>query len=273
FTYTIADRFGGTASATVTITIEGVALQGVDPGDVGSGDGDLERLLNDFEIDLIGAAPTGWSTMGFVKAVSGYPGVAEDGASRRKPLDALEGDVMVRLDPGPVPLTLLRNALTIDNPHILIDPGDNSQPAAGAAMWRTIDDLQAGDVISFRWAFDAMEYAEIGQPMAANDFALFIAGGHGFRIMDVRNQVAETGIPLGLVEGIARYTVPTSGPLVIGFAAFDEGVNSGLGKLDAASPLFVDDIRVNHPDRHGVPDGYSLVGHLSNGPFETFVAA
>jgi hypothetical protein len=176
----------------------------------------------------------------------------------------------VRLDADPWPVSNLRTFLGIAgnaNNHLMRDPVDNSTAVNGAAMKQTIN-VEAGDLVSFRWAFDALDSVHASL-QGANDFALFVAGGAAFRIMDVRNQMAINNTPFCAVEGIAFYKTPVSGQLTIGFGVFDDGsdVDAGLG---TDSVLLIDHIQVN---RETGTEGYTLVGTLSNDHFQTYAAS
>jgi VCBS repeat-containing protein len=255
FTYTIRDSFGAEASATAFITVHG---QG------------MPWTVADFEDSVIGrSAPFGWEIAGSVRAVTGYPNASEP-LLRRQPIDPPEGDWMVRLDADPWPVSNLRTFLGIEgnaNNHLMRDPVDNSTAVNGAAMKQTIN-VEAGDLVSFRWAFDALDSVHASL-QGANDFALFVADGAAFRIMDVRNQMAINNTPFGAVEGIAFYKTPVSGQLTIGFGVFDDGsdVDAGLG---TDSVLLIDHIQVN---RETGTEGYTLVGTLSNDHFQTYAAS
>lgn len=177
---------------------------------------------------------------------------------------------MARLDADPWPMGHLRSFLGIPEAaksHLVVDPVDNSTAVNGAAMKQTLT-VEAGDIVSFRWAFDALDLAH-GAFAGANDFGLFVANGNAFRIMDVRTQMALTSVPFGAVEGLAFYRAPASGQLTIGFGVFDDGSDLDLG-LGTDSVLFVDHIQVN---REAPSEGYTVVAGLSNDHFQTYVAS
>lgn len=255
FKYTVRDSFGAETSASVSITIHG---QGT------------PWTVADFEENIVGhPKPFGWDTAGDVRAVTSYPDPAEP-LLKRQPTEPLEGNWMARLDADPWPVADLRAFLGIaggTNTHLVGDPVDNSMAVDGAAMKQTIM-VEAGDLISFRWAFDALDTVE-GPFEGANDFALFVANGAAFRIIDVRNQMAMSDMPFGAVTGIAFYQAPTAGQLTIGFGVFDDGsdVDAGLG---TDSVLFIDHIQVN---REVPTEGYTVVSGLSNDQFQTYAAS
>ena len=254
FTYAIRDSFGAETKATALITIHG---QGA------------PWTVADFEENVAGhSAPFGWDIAGTVRAVTSYPNLGES-PSRRQPIDPPEGNWMARLDADPFPIGHLRNFLGIGEAtknHLMIDPVDNSTAFNGAAMKQTIS-VAAGDLVSFRWAFDALDVVN-GAFAGANDFAMFAANGAAFRLMDVRNQMALTATPFGAVEGIGVYTAPTTGQLTIGFGVFDDGSDLDPG-LATDSVLLIDHIQVN---REAPSEGYTLVGNLSNEHFQIYAA-
>jgi VCBS repeat-containing protein len=255
FTYWTRDSFGAETSATAFITIHG---QGT------------PWTAADFEENVAGhSAPFGWNAVGTVRAVTQYPDL-NDSLSRRQPIDPPEGNWMARLDADPWPMSNLRNFLGISEAaknYLMTDPVDNSTAVNGAAMKQTVT-VEAGDVVSFRWAFDALDVVH-GAYSGANDFALFVANGDAFRIMDVRSQMALSNIPFGAVEGIAFYRAPASGQLTIGFGVFDDGADLDTS-LATDSVLFVDHIQVN---REAPSDGYTVVDSLSNDHFQTYAAS
>jgi VCBS repeat-containing protein len=255
FTYWIRDNFGAETSATAFITIHG---QGT------------PWTVADFEENVPGhSAPFGWDTVGTVRAVTRYPDLNES-PFKRQPIDPPEGNWMARLDADPWPMGHLRNFFGIAEAaknHLMVDSVDNSTAVNGAAMKQALA-VEAGDIVSFRWAFDALDSVN-GAFAGANDFALFVANGDAFRIMDVRAQMGLTNTPFGAIEGIAFYRAPASGHLTIGFGVFDDGSDLDPG-LATDSVLFVDHIQVN---REAPSDGYSVVASLSNDHFQTYAAS
>ncbi len=254
FTYTIKDNSGAESSATAFVTIHG---QGA------------ARTVADFEENIIaGSPPFGWDTLGRVRAVTSYPDTNES-VFKRQEIDVPEGNWTARLDADPWPVAHLRGFLGIGEStkdYLVADRIDNSRATEGSAMRQTIV-LQAGDTVSFQWAFDALDTVR-GVFDGANDFALFAIDGAAFRIMDVRNQMALSNKPFGAVEGIGFYKAPTAGQFTLGFAVFDDGhdVESGL---ITDSVLLIDHVQVN---RDISTDGYTLVGALSNDTFQTYAS-
>lgn len=254
FTYTVRDSLGAESRATAFITIHG---QGT------------PWTVADFEENtIVGRAPFSWDTAGRVRAVTSYPD-SNESLFKRHQIEVPEGTWMARLDADPWPVANLREFLGIaesSKNHLMADRIDNSRASDGGAMKQTID-VQAGDIVSFRWAFDALDYVD-GGLQGANDFALFVANGAAFRIMDVRNQMALSNTPFGAVEGLAFYKAPAGGRLTIGFGVFDDGFDVETG-LATDSVLLIDHIQVN---RETATDGYTIVGALSNDHFQTYAA-
>ncbi|TVR95885.1 MAG: hypothetical protein EA406_13140 [Rhodospirillales bacterium] len=217
-------------------------------------------LIDDFESGRID--PNVWTAEGTVEVVERT--FVSAGPGNRVEIDALQGNWMVRIDAGGqsgAGLNKVLNALGLAaNDPVLVD-ADGSQPISGSALWQPLD-VAAGDVISFRWAFDSRE----NNQAPFNDFALFVAGNEAFRLSDARSQP----IQFGFTEGEFSYTASESGPLLIGFAAFNDGGNGqALGRRD--SVLLVDDVRINDPavsDPGG--QGYTLVSGEESGPFQAW---
>lgn len=258
FVVSIPSSAGVPLTARITVTVQG-------------------GLLDTFEQD--GAPWTTWDTAGSVSVVETYSTALP--FLRPKPIDALEGDRMVRIDARDGSGHGVDNILTalgLPGDHPVLEDLDGSGPDSGSALWQTIN-VSPGDVISFRWAFHARGF--FVRDEGPNDFALFVAGDDPYRIMDERGHVelslATDGRlrPFGAVEGVASYTASESGPLLVGVAAFnDDGDPSALTtRFDwwGNSVLLVDDLRVNDtsaPDP--VDQGYTLVSGDESGPFQAW---
>lgn len=121
--------------------------------------------------------------------------------------------------------------------------GEGSDNATNGSAIKTTITVEAGDVVSFNWAFNTDDY------LSYNDFAFVVINGEPFELADVSMVGDYNATPWYTFT----YTATTSGPLEIGFGAMNTG-DSGVN-----SYLLVDDIQVNGVtvSDGGFEDGFS----------------
>jgi T1SS-143 domain-containing protein len=98
----------------------------------------------------------------------------------------------------------------------------------GSAMKTTLN-VNAGDQISFSWAFDADDYSPF------NDFAFVVINGQPFELADISQVGSYNATPWATFT----YTATSTGPLTIGFGAMNTG-DSGVDTF-----LLIDQVMVN----------------------------
>jgi VCBS repeat-containing protein len=244
FAYTLADGHGGTATQTVTVTINGVGGGPSAPG----------ALLESFD-----APVDANDTRGLVLIAHQY-NEPDGNHDQFLPTD---GTGMAFLEASGAFPVQIESFLGLADPFAA--DGDNSTAADGAALRVTVD-IRAGDEISFDWMFDANDIVTppLGDFLRSgfNDFAVFAAEGQAFTLSDVRQTYDETGSRLGASGWrTSVYTAQSDGPLTIGFAVVNDDVSSN------DSHLLVDNVRLDR----AFGDGYQVVDSQAGGIFETVV--
>jgi VCBS repeat-containing protein len=244
FAYTLADGHGGTATQTVTVTINGVGGEPSAPG----------ALLASFEAPI---DPN--DTRGLVLVAHQYN---EPDGSHGQFLPT-DGTGMAFLEATGATPAQIESFLGLTDPFAA--DGDSSTAVDGAALRITLD-VRAGDAISFDWMFDANDIVSppLGDFLRSgfNDFGVFAAEGQAFTLSDVRRTYDETGSQFGASGWrTSVYTAQADGPLTIGFAV----VNDDTSSYD--SHLLVDNVRLDR----AFGDGYQVVDSQAGGIFETVV--
>jgi len=244
FAYTVSDGHGGTATQTVTVTINGVGGGPSTPG----------TLLQSFETPLDAN-----DTRGLVLIAHQY-NEPDGNQNQYLPTD---GTGMAFLEATGAFPAQIEAFLGLADPFPA--DGDNSSAVDGAALRVTVD-VHTGDQVSFDWMFDANDIVTppLGDFLRSgfNDFGVFAAEGQSFTLSDVRQTYNETGMQLGASGWrTSVYTAQSDGLLTIGFAV----VNDGSSSYD--SHLLVDNVQLNRE----FGDGYQVVDTQAGGIFETVV--
>ena len=126
-------------------------------------------------------------------------------------------------------------------------PGLVTDATDGAGALTTLN-VQAGDVITFSWSFDADDYLNF------NDFGFVVIDGAVTKLSDI----AEVGNYGSTPWATFSYTATSTGPLDIGFGV----MNVGDTALD--SHLLVDNLAVNGVVQQSFESG-DLTGWTSTG--------
>ena len=122
----------------------------------------------------------------------------------------------------------------------VMDTLDNGNATNGSGIKTTIQ-VEAGDVVSFDWFFDADDY------IPYNDFAFVIQEGAVIELADI----SEVGSYNATNWATYSFTVTSSGTLEIGFGVMNEG-DSGVD-----SHLLIDNVLVNDAPPTDITDGNS----------------
>ena len=188
FRYTISDGNGGTSTASVTVTVNGL----------GGGPTDAGQLVESFE----GPIDSG-NTRGQVSSISQY--IEPDGdQDQYSPTD---GSSMAELSASGTLHQFIEFFLGITDPFPS-DIGDSSQPADGSALRLTID-VKHGDEVSFDWMFDSNDViapplgSSQGQVSMILPFSRRMGNGSNFPMCDKLSTRVATA---GLRDGDRRVT-------------------------------------------------------------------
>jgi|GEM_PF-2970450 len=130
--------------------------------------------------------------------------------------------------------------------------GDGYDNATNGSAMKTTLNVNAGDQVSFKWAFDADDYSPY------NDFTFVVINGEPFELADI----SQVGSYNATQWATFAYTATSTGPLTIGFGTMNTG-DSGVDTY-----LLVDEVKINGVS---VPNGGFETGDFLN--WETLGAA
>ncbi len=223
FSYTVSDQHGGTASATVNLSIDAVADAPIVPVPANLGF-EAASLIN-------------WEYLGGVGLASKYGSFGD--AAYYLPYD---GSRMAKLDSTWVEQGDLERFLGVAtdglNP-LAIESGTayENNIADGSAMRTTIA-VSAGETVTFNWNFISTDQVPYG------DFAFVVINGVAERLSGNSN-VGNYGSS-GWTE--YAYTAGYSGILSLGFGVVD------TGDIDSNAQLLIDNVRFNGSAADGLED-------------------
>ncbi|MFO1112507.1 MAG: Ig-like domain-containing protein [Rhodospirillales bacterium] len=242
FHYTVSDDHGGSSEASASITITGRS--------------DTERLVDSFETAFSASNRTGAA----VTVVDQH--VETDGAhGLYKPTD---GAKFARLEATGT--TAAQTETFLGQPAgALPKDSDGTFPAQGSAAKLTVA-VQAGDMVSFDWMFDARDFvSHPADGKADNDFAVFSVTGDGTPQLYLLSDVRHTGDQGASGWRTSVFTTSHSGSLTIGFACINDRIAGS--PVTENSVLLVDNLRLNR----AFGPGYQVVDTQGDGHFETLM--
>ncbi len=241
FTYTVSDGGGAETIGSVGVDIQG--RRG------------LELIVESFEGGVFS-----FERIGSVQTVAQYQ--EPDGA--RGFYSPTDGDAMALVESFGANFVLIEDILGLPRFSFPRDPVDDSFPTTGQGVRVKIDDLQAGDEISFDWVFDAQDHA-MDPPDGRQDndvFLIYVSDGEAQGIHTL-SDVRAVG-DLGATDWMTtRLRIEEAGDRTLAFLALGDS-----GGSTEVSNLLLDNIRINRD----LSSGYQVVDSQADGVLETLAA-